>query len=106
MPTIVFIEPDGQQKSVTSVTGQSLMQAAVQNGVRGIEADCGGSCTCATCHAYIDPQWTERLPAIRALEQDMLEFALDTNEHSRLTCQIQVTDELDGLVVRIPHAQA
>lgn len=106
MPTIVFIEPDGQQKSVTSVTGQSLMQAAVQNGVRGIEADCGGSCTCATCHAYIDPQWAERLPAIRALEQDMLEFALDTNEHSRLTCQIQVTDELDGLVVRIPDAQA
>lgn len=106
MPKIVFIEPNGAHKTVDTTTGKSVMQAAVQNGVQGILADCAGSCACATCHVYVDEAWLSRLPPARKAEQDMLEFALDVRENSRLTCQIPVTDELDGLTVRVPYEQA
>lgn len=106
MPKIIFTSPDGSQKIVDTSPGKSLMQAAVQNGVPGIEADCGGSCACATCHVYVDDEWMERLPPARAAERDMLEFALDARDNSRLTCQIPVTDELDGLILHVPEEQA
>ena len=106
MPKIIFIDPNGVQKVVDTTPGHSLMQAAVQNGVPGIEADCGGSCACATCHVYVDETWIDRLPPAGRSERDMLEFALDARDNSRLTCQIPVTDELDGLILRVPYEQA
>ena len=106
MATIVFFEPDGTEKSVTARIGQSIMEVAVQNGVNGIEADCGGACSCATCHGYIDEAWFDRLNPPQGVELDMLEFALDTAPNSRLTCQIPVSEDMDGLVIRLPQAQA
>ncbi|MFW8566249.1 2Fe-2S iron-sulfur cluster-binding protein [Orrella sp. 11846] len=106
MPKIIFMSHDGIESVVEANSGQSLMQAAVQNGVSGIEADCGGSCACATCHVYVDEAWLNRLPPIQIAEEGMLEFALDMRDNSRLSCQIPVTDELDGLVLYVPQEQA
>lgn len=106
MPIIIFIEPDGNQKEVRAEVGQSVMEAAVQNGVKGIDADCGGSCSCATCHGYIDEDWRDRIDPADSVELDMLDFAYMRAEGSRLTCQIKVGDGMDGLLIRLPEAQA
>lgn len=105
MPLITFIEHDGSKHVVRADVGQSLMQAAVAHPVPGIPADCGGSCSCATCHAYIDETGLDRMPPPAPDELDMLGCAIDVRDNSRLTCQVAVTPELDGLVVRLPASQ-
>ncbi|MGQ0619156.1 MAG: 2Fe-2S iron-sulfur cluster-binding protein [Panacagrimonas sp.] len=105
MPKIVFIEASGKQHVVEGKTGESLMLAATGNMVPGILADCGGSCTCATCHAYIDPAWAGRLPPPGEDETCMIDGALDVQPTSRLTCQVQMSEALDGIVVRLPANQ-
>jgi 2Fe-2S ferredoxin len=105
MPKIIFIEHNGKQHNVQEEVGRSLMQAAVDHLVPGIVADCGGSCSCATCHGYVDSEWVDRVPAADANEQSMLECVLDGTDNSRLTCQIKITPEMDGLIVRLPKSQ-
>jgi len=105
MPKIVFIQPDGSEKVVDAKPGQSLMEAATTNDVRGILGDCGGACSCATCHVYIEAPWAEKLKAADDIETGMLEGAIDPDERSRLGCQVSMTDELDGIVVRVPARQ-
>lgn len=103
---IRFIAADQSVQTIQAQPGQSLMQAAVDAHVRGIEADCGGSLSCATCHVMVDPPWAGLLPAPGSDERDMLGFAASPAEPgSRLSCQIRLTPELDGLVVRLPAAQ-
>ena len=106
MINVVFIEHDGAEHQVEAKVGSSLMLAAVTNGVPGIDADCGGACACATCHVYVDKKWYDKLAKKEDAEQDMLDVAFEPNEFSRLSCQITVTDELDGLVVKMPSKQA
>jgi 2Fe-2S ferredoxin len=105
MPRITYIEHNGTEHTVDVAVGLTVMEGAVNNNITGIEADCGGACACSTCHVYVDPDWVEKLPAREDMEEDMLDFAYEPNERSRLTCQIQVTAELDGLVVRMPEKQ-
>ncbi len=105
MPRITYIEHNGTEHTVDVAVGLTVMEGAVQNNVPGIEADCGGACACSTCHAYVSPDWVEKLPAREDMEEDMLDFAYEPNARSRLTCQIQVTPEIDGLVLRIPEKQ-
>ncbi len=105
MPKIVFIEASGKEHVVEAKTGESVMLAATGNMVPGILADCGGSCTCATCHAYLDERWTDKAPPVGVDEAAMLEGALDVRPNSRLTCQVPVSDELDGAVFRLPASQ-
>ncbi|MCP3710504.1 2Fe-2S iron-sulfur cluster-binding protein [Paraburkholderia sp. CNPSo 3274] len=106
MPLIRFIQPDGSEASVSANVGDSVMQTAVNNQVPGILGDCGGSCSCATCHAYVDEGWRGHMPTAESYEVDMLTCAMDVRENSRLTCQIFMTPELDGLVVRLPGSAA
>ena len=101
MPTIIFIERDGEKKSVEVEPGYTVMEAAINNGVDGIVAECGGACACATCHSYIDESWLEKLPPMDDMEDSMLDAAYEREDNSRLTCQIEVTEELDGLIVRV-----
>ncbi len=105
MARITYIEFNGTEHQVEVANGLTVMEGARDNGIPGIEADCGGACACSTCHVYVDPDWTERLPHKEAMEEDMLDFAYQPGETSRLTCQIKVTPELDGLVVRMPEKQ-
>jgi 2Fe-2S ferredoxin len=105
MPKIVFIEHGGTEHVVEAHVGRSLMQAAVDNLVPGIVADCGGCCSCATCHGFIGDRWLGAIPEPQADEKSLLEGLLDTQAGSRLTCQINVTPALDGLVVRLPKSQ-
>ena len=105
MPKVTFIEFDGTAHEVDAKVGQSLMRAAVDNGVPGIDADCGGACACATCHVYVDEEWTGVVGEPEPMEEDMLDFAYDVRPNSRLSCQIKVGDELDGLVVTVPERQ-
>lgn len=105
MPIIKFINHQGQSTEVYAETGTSLMDTAMYNGIEGIVADCGGACSCATCHVYIDPDWLVQLPAADDAEQTLLEFAIDIRDNSRLSCQIEITDEMDGLVVQTPESQ-
>jgi 2Fe-2S ferredoxin len=105
MPRITFIEHDGTAHQVEAANGQSLMRAAVDNGVPGIDADCGGECACATCHVYVEPDWLGRTGERSEMEQSMLSFAAVTQDNSRLSCQVAVSDALDGLVVRLPDGQ-
>ena len=107
MPTVTYIEFDGQSHTVEVAAGQSLMQGAFENNVPGIDADCGGECACATCHVYIEPQWQDLVGPIPpdSDEEAMLSFAAVTQPNSRLSCQVEVTDALDGLVVRMPEGQ-
>ncbi len=104
MPRVVYIEPDGTRKEIEVRVGYSVMEGATMNGVEGIEAECGGACSCATCHAYIDEDWFSKLPEIQGLEDSMLEAAVERKPNSRLTCQIQVTEELDGLTLKVAPA--
>ncbi len=105
MPKIVFIEHNGTLHRVDVAVGRSVMQAAVDNFVPGIVADCGGSCSCGTCHGFVDAEWLPRIPAVQPDEASMLEGLLETTQQSRLTCQIRVTPDLDGMIVRLPKSQ-
>lgn len=105
MPTITFISHNGQSDEVYVGTGNSLMEAATFNSVPGVVAECGGSCSCATCHVYIDPNWYAQLPSPDEAELELLEFAIDPKENSRLSCQVEITEELDGMVVHTPENQ-
>jgi ferredoxin, 2Fe-2S len=105
MPKVTFKQPDGAAATVEAVAGTSVMEAAIDNGIDGIIAECGGACSCATCHVYVDAQWLPMLQAPDAQEDGMLDCVLDRRENSRLSCQIPVDDDLDGLVVEIPEAQ-
>ena len=107
MVSITYIEADGTTHKVEVAPGLTVMEGARDNGVPGIHADCGGACSCSTCHVYVAAEWLDRLPPRDDLEQDMLEFAWEPDPvRSRLTCQIRVTPELDGLVVTLPERQA
>ena len=105
MPKIVFLQPDGDRREVESPIGITLMEVARQHAVRGIVAQCGGACACATCHVYVDPHWFNRLEPAEDMEQGMLETAWEPHPNSRLSCQVHVTAALDGLVVTIPEKQ-
>jgi ferredoxin, 2Fe-2S len=105
MPKITYIEHGGKIHEIDAPSGQSVMEAAVKHAVPGIDADCGGACACATCHVYVDPAWREQTGEASSMEQSMLDFANDVEDNSRLSCQIKITDALDGLVVRIPGSQ-
>jgi 2Fe-2S ferredoxin len=105
MPKITFIEHNGTEHVVEAEVGMTVMEAAVKNMVPGIEAECGGACACATCHVYVDEAWREATGEPEEMEEDMLDFAFDVRESSRLSCQIKVREDLDGLVVRIPEKQ-
>jgi 2Fe-2S ferredoxin len=105
MPSIRFVEHDGTEHVVDSVAGRSVMRAAVDNGVPGIDADCGGECACATCHVFVDPAWIERTGPRNPTEQSMLAGSDQTEPNSRLSCQIRVTDALEGLIVHLPANQ-
>lgn len=105
MPTINFIDFEGKQTRVETDIGSSVMEAATQNDVAGIDGDCGGACACATCHVYINSDWVARVGKPNELESDMLEVAEGVGSNSRLACQIKMTDELDGLVVTTPESQ-
>lgn len=104
---IVFkSEQDNREFAVDSISGLTLMEAALENNVAGIVAECGGACACATCHVYIDEKWRDRVGEPNAMEDDMLDFAFDRRENSRLSCQIVLDESLDGLVVYIPERQS
>lgn len=105
MPLVRFISHDGYEQDVHVAPGTSLMHAAVDNGVPGILAECGGACSCATCHCYVDEAWLGRLPAAGEVEAQMLDFVTEPRPNSRLSCQITVDDTLDGMVVRLPASQ-
>jgi ferredoxin, 2Fe-2S len=105
MVKITFAQPDGTQQTVTAAPGMTVMEAAKKELVAGIEAECGGACACATCHVYVDETWRERVGAPSTMEEDMLDFAFDVRPSSRLSCQIKVTDALDGLIVQVPEKQ-
>jgi 2Fe-2S ferredoxin len=105
MPQVTFIEHNGKSHTVEAMVGLSLMRAAVDNNVPGIDADCGGSCACATCHVYITKAWQDKLGEQSKMEEDMLDFAAATQPNSRLACQIEITEALHGLTVTMPDGQ-
>jgi 2Fe-2S ferredoxin len=101
MPKITYIAPNGERHEVEVETGYSVMEGAINNNIEGIVAECGGACACATCHSYIDEAWLDKLPPMDDMEDSMLDAAFERKPNSRLTCQIEVSDELDGLVVHV-----
>jgi len=105
MVKITFIQPDDSEQVVETEPGMTLMEAAKLNNVPGIEAECGGACACATCHVYVDEAWRDKTGSPSQMEEDMLDFAFDVRKASRLSCQIKLTLELDGLKVRVPAKQ-
>ena len=105
MPKITFITSDAKPYEVDVQNGLTVMEGAVQNDVPGIDADCGGGMACATCHVYVNENWTDKLPPKEDGEEDMLDMAFEPKSNSRLSCQITVSDELDGLEVNIPSKQ-
>jgi 2Fe-2S ferredoxin len=105
MPKIVFAEPGGGRREIDAPLGITLMEVARQHGVQGVVAQCGGACMCATCHVYIDPAWAERLAPREEMEEGMLESAWEPRDNSRLSCQIHITADLDGLHVTVPKRQ-
>jgi 2Fe-2S ferredoxin len=105
MPKVTFVQPDGTRQTIEIGDGLSVMEGAVRNNIRGIDADCGGACACATCHVYVDEAWAGKLVPKEDIESTMLDFAIDPAKTSRLSCQIKMSPALDGLVVRIPKTQ-
>ncbi len=105
MAKVTYVEHNGTSHTIDVRNGLSVMEGAVKNNVPGIDADCGGACACATCHVYVDEAWQAKTGAASAMEESMLDFANDLQPNSRLSCQIKVTDDLDGLVVRMPENQ-
>ena len=106
MPKITYIEHNGKSHTIEVAKELTVMEGAVQNNIPGIDADCGGSCACATCHVYVDEKWFNVLPDKESAEEDMLDVAFEPKKFSRLSCQITVSEELDGLVVKMPSKQA
>lgn len=105
MPRLVFVQPDGTEHSVEADIGLSVMEVAVKHGIHGVIGECGGTCCCSTCHCYVTPEWAPRLPPKSDDEADLLDFAWEPRETSRLTCQITITDEVDGMVLEVPAQQ-
>lgn len=105
MSRLIFIEPDGTERGIEAINGHSVMETAVRNGIKGVLGECGGTCSCSTCHCYVACEWLERLPPKSQEEADLLDFAWEPKDSSRLTCQITVTDEIDGLVLQVPEQQ-
>jgi len=105
MTHIKFISVDGSETEIVAENGISVMTAAINNGIQGIVAECGGACSCATCHVIVDQEWYSKLPEPQHLEKDMLEFVAEPTKTSRLSCQITVSDDIDGLIVTIPATQ-
>ncbi len=106
MANITYIDHDGTTRTVEGEPGSTVMETAIKNNIPGIEAECGGACACATCHVYVDDAWRAAVGDPSPMEEDMLDFGFDVKPNSRLSCQIKVTAELDGLVLRIPERQA
>ncbi|NVO16662.1 MAG: (2Fe-2S)-binding protein [Rhodoplanes sp.] len=106
MVKITFVSFTGSSSTVEAQPGATVMETAIKNGVPGIEAECGGACACATCHVYVDEAWGEIVGPPTAMEEDMLDFGYDVRPNSRLSCQIKVREELDGLVLQTPERQA
>ena len=105
MTTINYVLHDGSVHAVDANNGDSVMIVAIRNDFDGILAECGGACSCATCHVHVDPAWIDKLPPMDDLEREMLDFAEDVDEYSRLSCQIKISDALDGLVINVPEKQ-
>ena len=105
MVKITFIDAQGTARTVDGEVGSTVMETAVRNGVPGIEAECGGACACATCHVYVEEEWREAAGEPQPMEEDMLDFAFEVKPNSRLSCQIRVREELDGLTVHTPARQ-
>ena len=105
MAKITYIEHGGESRTIEAENGSTVMEIAIKNSIPGIEAECGGACACATCHVYVDEAWTEIVGKPSPMEEDMLDFGFDVKSNSRLSCQIKVTADLDGLVVRVPESQ-
>jgi ferredoxin, 2Fe-2S len=106
MAKITFIAADGTSRTVEGEVGSTVMETAIKHGVPGIEAECGGACACSTCHVYVEEAWREKVGDPSPMEEDMLDFAYGIQPNSRLSCQIKVREDLDGLIVRTPERQA
>ena len=106
MPKITYIDSSGNQKTIEVEIGLTVMEGAIQNDVTGIDADCGGGMSCATCHVYVKEEWLNKLPKAEDAEQDMIDMAFEPKKNSRLSCQIIVSDEVDGLEVTTPEKQS
>jgi 2Fe-2S ferredoxin len=105
MPKITYVDSSGTERTVEGKNGMTVMETAIKHNVPGIDADCGGACACATCHVYVDPAFAEKVGKPSAMEQSMLDFAENVKETSRLSCQIKIRDDLDGLRVTTPESQ-
>ena len=105
MPKITYIEHGGKTHTIEVANGLSVMEGAVQNNIPGIDADCGGSMACATCHVYVKEEWFNKLPKKEDGEEDMLDMAFEPKKNSRLSCQLMVSEQIDGLVVNLPEKQ-
>ena len=105
MPKITYQDDKGNSKTIEVENGLTVMEGAIQNDIPGIDADCGGSMACATCHVYVQDEWFDKLPTKEDGEEDMLDMAFEPKQNSRLSCQLIISDELDGLVVNIPSKQ-
>jgi len=105
MPKITYIEHNGKEHTIEAAVGQTVMEGAVKHAIPGIDADCGGACACATCHVYVEPEWLEKVGKRNEMEEDMLDFAFDVRDNSRLSCQIKISDAIDGMVVKVPEKQ-
>ena len=106
MVKIIFVSSSGERREVEAEPGMTVMETAIKAGIDEIVAECGGACACATCHVYVDEAWREKTGEPTPMEEDMLDFGYDVRPNSRLSCQIKVTEELDGLIVRTPEKQA
>ena len=105
MPKITYKDTQGISRTIEVENGLSVMEGAIQNDIPGIDADCGGSMACATCHVYVDDKWFDKIPKVEDAEADMIDMAFEPKKNSRLSCQIIVSDELDGLIVTTPEKQ-
>lgn len=105
MATIIYVDHSGEERTVDANNGETVMEAAIKNSIPGIDADCGGACACATCHVYVDEAFTDKVGSPEDMEQSMLDFAENVQANSRLSCQITVSDELNGLKVTTPESQ-
>ena len=106
MTKITFINDTGTTKTVEATNGLTVMECAIQNNISGIDADCGGSMACATCHVYVEEKWLDKIPKAEEAEVDMIDMAFEPKTNSRLSCQLIISDELDGLIVTTPEKQS
>ena len=101
MAKIIYVDHEGTERAIEATNGESVMETAIKNSIPGIDADCGGACACATCHSYVDEAWLDKIPEMDDMEDSMLDAAYERKDNSRLTCQIEVNDKLDGLVIHV-----